>query len=112
MIIASCLAFDAPFCRGRMLPAIFTNLGVGKKERFPGDPWPHLNALPAWYWMHSNECREAAKNTIYAHALYRDKHVAPALRETWPDQSAPIATEPAPRRARAAQAELFSGAAV
>lgn len=46
----------APHLASRMLPAMFTYLGVGKKERFPGDPWPLLNSPPAWYWMHAGGC--------------------------------------------------------
>ncbi|MGN6518545.1 MAG: hypothetical protein ACTHK2_03870 [Dokdonella sp.] len=75
------LAFDAPWIRGRMLPGIFTYI-VREKERFPGDPWPHM--LPArqdWYWMHSNACREAAQGTPYASVLCTDKHIAQALRD-------------------------------
>lgn len=75
------LAFDAPWVRGRMLPGLFT-LIVRGKERFPGDPWPHM--LPVyqdWYWMHSNACRDAAQGTPYASVLYTDKHIAQALRD-------------------------------
>jgi hypothetical protein len=85
---------------GRMLPGLFTYLGVGKKERFPGDPWPHLNSAPAWYWMHSTGCSAG---------LYRSRPVA---RQAFPaDLDALFVSMPAARpnqpRAAAIQPALF-----
>lgn len=83
---------DAPFMRGRMSPGIFTYF-VGRKPRFPGDPWPEQIPLPSFYRMHSNECRRDPNGSV--HGIYRDKNVAPGLR---------MCNEPA-------QAELFAGRA-
>jgi hypothetical protein len=102
------LKFVAPKLAGRMIPSIFTYLGVGKKERFPGDPWPHLNSSPSWYWMHSDACRSDPAGSV--HGLYRDKSVAPGLRDTWP-AAAPVATPIPPTRVRTAQTDLFQGIA-
>lgn len=45
----------APHLAGRMLPGIFTDY-VGRRARFPGDPWPSLIPGPCQYWMHSTGC--------------------------------------------------------
>lgn len=46
----------APHLAGRMLPGMFDYLGIGKAERFPGDPWAHQQPWAAWFWMHTTEC--------------------------------------------------------
>jgi hypothetical protein len=46
----------APHLAGRMLPAMFDYLGIGKVERFPGDPYAHQQPWAAFFWMHTTEC--------------------------------------------------------
>ena len=48
----------APHLAGRMLPALFDYLGIGKVERFPGDPYVHQKPWAAWFWMHTTQCGE------------------------------------------------------
>jgi hypothetical protein len=48
----------APHLAGRMLPAMFDYLGIGKVERFQGDPYAHQEPWAAWFWMHTTECGE------------------------------------------------------
>lgn len=48
----------APHLAGRMLPAMFDYLGIGRKERFPGDPYAQQALWAAWFWMHTTECGE------------------------------------------------------
>jgi hypothetical protein len=50
------IATFAPHLAGRMLPGIFDYLGIGKVERFPGDPAAHREPWAAWFWMHTTEC--------------------------------------------------------
>jgi hypothetical protein len=50
------LSTFAPHLAGRMLPAMFDYLGIGKVERFPGDPYAHQTPWAAWFWMHTTEC--------------------------------------------------------
>jgi hypothetical protein len=52
------VAAFAPHLAGRMLPAMFDYLGIGKVERFPGDPAAHQEPWSAWFWMHTTECGE------------------------------------------------------
>lgn len=90
----------APHLAGLMLPGIFTYF-VGRKPRFPGDPWPDEVPAPSYYWMHADGCNAG---------LYRS---VPARREPWnagiewleiPAEMAPAA---ALARVAAPQAELF-----
>jgi hypothetical protein len=74
----------APHLAGRMLPGLFTYLGIGKVERFPGDPFAQQEPWAAWFWMHTTGCEGG---------LYRAKPIPLHLR---------IAGEPA-------QAGLFAG---
>ncbi|QOR55239.1 MAG: hypothetical protein SHS37scaffold220_8 [Phage 67_12] len=99
--------FTAPFMAGRMAPGIFTYF-VGRKARFPGDPWPDQIPSPAWYWMHSDACRADPAGS--GHAMYRDKRAASGLRETW-SAAAPAQTPTPPARVRQAQIDLFQGTA-
>jgi hypothetical protein len=46
----------APHLAGLMLPGMFDYLGIGKVERFPGDPYAHQEPWAAWFWMHTTEC--------------------------------------------------------
>lgn len=46
----------APHLAGKMLPAMFDYLGIGKVERFPGDPYARQAPWAAWFWMHTAEC--------------------------------------------------------
>lgn len=46
----------APHLAGRMMPAMFDYLGIGKVERFPGDPYAHQQPWAAFFWMHTTEC--------------------------------------------------------
>lgn len=62
------MRFVAPGMAGRMAPGIFTYF-VGKRERFPGDPWPHQLPNPSWYWMHDDACRAHERGA--GHGLYR-----------------------------------------
>jgi len=100
----------APHLAGRMLPGLFScDLNIGKRERFPGDPWPHFPPSPTWYWMHSSACKTAAVGTIHAHALYRSRPIA---RQPFPADldalfvSMPAAAPNQPKPA-ALQAALF-----
>lgn len=80
------LSTFAPHLAGRMLPGMFDYLGIGKVERFPGDPYAHQQPWAAWFWMHATGCEAG---------LYRAKPIPLGLR---------IAGEPP-------QAELFAGCA-
>lgn len=68
----------APHLAGRMLPGIFDYLGIGKVERFPGDPWAHQEPWAAWFWLHSTECANDERGCL--HGLYRSKTIPIALR--------------------------------
>lgn len=98
------VATFAPHLVGRMLPGIFTYLGVGKVARFPGDPWPLQNSAPTWYWMHATGCTAG---------LYRSR---PMKRAPFPaDLDELFASMPAEQpdqpRAAALQSSLFPEAA-
>jgi hypothetical protein len=86
----------APHLAGRMLPGIFTYLGVGKVARFPGDPWPHLNSAPAWYWMHATGCSAG---------LFRS---LPVARQPWPVDIEWFEIPATPAPMPAPQSELFA----
>jgi hypothetical protein len=66
----------APHLAGRMLPAMFDYLGIGKVERFPGDPYAHQEPWAAWFWMHTTEC--GSPNHIGSSKGWT---IAPALRD-------------------------------
>lgn len=70
----------APCLRGRMLPALFSEMPFAKKARFVGDPYPTFEHSPWWFWMHSDDCRGHEMGST--HWIYRDARVAPALRGT------------------------------
>lgn len=99
----------APHLAGRMLPGLFSPMPFAKKPRFEGDPWATFPHSPTWFWMHSSACKEAARDTIHAHALYR---AWPIRRERFPADldalfvSLPAASPTQPKPA-ALQAVLF-----
>jgi len=70
------LSTFAPHLAGRMLPALFDYLGIGKKERFPGDPYAHQKPWAVWFWMHTTEC--GSPNHVGSSKAWT---IAPALRD-------------------------------
>lgn len=73
------LAAISPHLIGRMLPALFSCMPFAKTERFPGDPWPHFQHDPEWYWMHSTGC---------PNGLYRSRRYTPHWRDI--ERPAPV----------------------
>ena len=70
------IATFAPHLAGRMLPGLFSQF-VGKRERFPGDPWPYMQVLPSWFWMHTTACTRDERGCLYG--LCRSWSIARAL---------------------------------
>lgn len=68
----------APHLAGRMLPGMFEYLGIGKVERFPGDPYAHQEPWAAWFWMHTTACTKDERGCL--HGLYRSWSIPRALR--------------------------------
>ncbi len=83
-----------------MLPGLFSQ-HVGKQERFPGDPWPHMPVLPSFYTMHTNGCTAGLYRAFTVPAGYLTDPRAPTLRE--PRQAEP---PPAPKPTK--RLELFT----
>lgn len=97
----------APHLAGRMLPAMFEYLGIGTKERFPGDPYAHQEPWAAFFWMHTSACQKHEHVYGKGFGLYRGWTILAALRES--RQAEPAATPtraPAPKTAK--RAELYS----
>jgi hypothetical protein len=88
----------APHLAGRMLPGMFDYLGIGKVERFPGDPYAHQEPWAAWFWMHTTEC--GSPNHI---GSWSDRQMG-AYRfiptERWSLPEADFVSVPAPHRAK------------
>lgn len=87
----------APHLAGRMLPGMFSYLGIATKERFPGDPAVHHQPWAAWFWMHTTECgspNHVGSSSDRQMGAYR---FVPADRWTWPE--ADWISMPTPRHA-------------
>lgn len=93
----------APHLAGRMLPAMFDYLGIGKVERFPGDPCAHQEPWAAWFWMHTTEC--GSPNHIGSSRAWT---IPSALREPR-GATAPVPTPSPPAPVRVGQIDLFQG---
>lgn len=95
------IAAFAPHLAGRMLPEIFSYLGIGAKERFPGDPAAHQEPWAAWFWMHTTACGSPNHIGSWSDRQMGAYRFVPADRLTWPEadwifMSAPPATKQKP----------------
>lgn len=104
----------APHLAGRMLPAMFDYLGIGRKERFPGDPYAHQAPWSAWFWMHTTECGEpnhvgSSRSWTIPAALRFDETPSPQVAgNDRPSVGSMGARQPAGAGPLGGQAELFA----